>query len=72
MAGPREFRHTMSTMLNGLAGRGFTLLGFYENTGPNPTAEPGTWDHFFLVCAPWVSMWMRKDKSYTDFADENG
>jgi SAM-dependent methyltransferase len=58
--GPREFRHILSTMLNSLLGRGFTFLGLYEDAAPDPDAEPGTWDHYLLVCAPLVSMWLRK------------
>jgi SAM-dependent methyltransferase len=61
MQGPREFRHTMSTLLNGLIGRGFTLLGFYEDTDPDPKAEPGSWEHFLYICSPWESIWLRKE-----------
>ena len=29
--GPREFNHTLSTVINGLIGRGFTLMGLWED-----------------------------------------
>lgn len=57
--GPREFRHTLSTVLNGLAGRGFTLLGLWEETSPDPSAQPGTWDHYMTYCPPWMNLWAR-------------
>ena len=41
--------------INGLAGRGYTVLGFYEDPAPDPNPAPGSWEHFFLVCAPWHS-----------------
>jgi SAM-dependent methyltransferase len=57
--GPREFRHTLSTVLNGLSKRGFVFLGLWEEESPNPQAEPGTWDHFLSFCPPWFHLWMR-------------
>lgn len=59
IVGPREFRHTLSTVLNGLAGRGFTLLGLWEETSPDPAAEPGTWEHYMAFCPPWMNLWAR-------------
>ena len=58
--GPREFRHTLSTLLNGLIGRGFTLLGFYEDDLLDLDAEPGSWEHYLSVTAPWENIWLRK------------
>jgi SAM-dependent methyltransferase len=55
--GPREFRHTMSTLLNGLAGHGFVLLRFWEDTGKDPDAEPGTWQHLKSVAPPFIGFW---------------
>jgi len=55
--GPREFCHSLSTILNGLAGRGFVLLGLWEGPDPDPLAEPGTWGHFTSFCPPWISVW---------------
>lgn len=65
--GPREFRHTLSTIFNGLAGRGFCLLGFWEDTGtstgfwekPAEPPRPGSWEHYMQVVAPYLNMWFR-------------
>ena len=55
--GPREFQHTLGPLLTMLAGLGFNLKGMWErpNDG-DPTADPGTWDHFISVLPPWL--WM--------------
>jgi SAM-dependent methyltransferase len=53
--GPREFRHTLSTLLNGLIEHGFVLLGAWEETTSQRDPEPGTWEHFKLVAAPWLT-----------------
>jgi SAM-dependent methyltransferase len=57
--GPHEYRHTLATMINGLARRSFIILGLWEDTGSNPNAEPGTWDHYMAVAAPYFSVWTR-------------
>jgi SAM-dependent methyltransferase len=64
--GPREFRHTLSTMLNGLSGQGFRLIALHEERSMDPGAapaeglEPGSWEHFLSVAAPWINLWMTK------------
>jgi SAM-dependent methyltransferase len=55
--GPREFRHTMSTLLNGMAERGFVLLRFWEDTGDDPNAAPGTWEHLKSIAPPFIGFW---------------
>ena len=55
--GPREFRHTMSTLINGMAGHGFVLLRFWEDTGKDSTAEPGTWEHLKSIAPPFIGFW---------------
>jgi SAM-dependent methyltransferase len=55
--GPKEFRHTLSTLLNGLIKQGFMILCMTEDTGDDPDAEPGTWQHFMAVAAPWLHFW---------------
>jgi 2-polyprenyl-3-methyl-5-hydroxy-6-metoxy-1,4-benzoquinol methylase len=55
--GPREFRHTLSTLLNGLIDRGFRLLHLEEQTGDQPDPIPGSWPHYLLVTAPYLSLW---------------
>jgi SAM-dependent methyltransferase len=55
--GPREFRHTMSTLINGMAGLGFVLLRYWEDTGSDPNAEPGTWEHLKSIAPPFIGFW---------------
>jgi hypothetical protein len=55
--GPREFRHTLSTLLNGLITRGFVLLRLGEATEGDPAAEPGTWEHYLAVITPYLDLW---------------
>lgn len=61
VAGPREFNHTLSTVLNGLIGRGFTLLGLWEEMPEaDAAAAPGTWSHFVTVAPPYFTLWARR------------
>jgi SAM-dependent methyltransferase len=55
--GPKEFRHRLSTVLNSLIEQGFILRHVWEDTGKNPQAEPGTWDHFMAFTAPFLTFW---------------
>jgi SAM-dependent methyltransferase len=55
--GPREFRHTLSKIVNTLCGQGFVVLGIWEEDDGDPNAEPGTWPHFKAIAAPWLSLW---------------
>jgi SAM-dependent methyltransferase len=55
--GPREFRHALSTLLNGLARRGFILLHFVEDHAGDPGATPGTWEHYLGVVVPFLTLW---------------
>jgi 2-polyprenyl-3-methyl-5-hydroxy-6-metoxy-1,4-benzoquinol methylase len=54
---PREFRHTLGTLLNGLARRGFVLLRFNEEVGDNANPEPGSWDHYMAVTVQYLNLW---------------
>jgi SAM-dependent methyltransferase len=68
--GPREFRHTLSTVLNGLIRRGFVLRGLWEDMlgdpdkptapgeAPTPPA-PGSWDHYLSVAPMALILWAR-------------
>ena len=55
--GPREFRHTLSAIVNTLVGLGFVILGIWEEDDGDPNAEPGSWPHFKAIAAPWLSLW---------------
>lgn len=57
--GPREFRHTLGGITNGLIGRGFRLDGLFEDNHGDAAAAPGTWDHFKRWGAPWITMLWR-------------
>jgi ubiquinone/menaquinone biosynthesis C-methylase UbiE len=56
---PREFRHTLSTLISGLVEQGFVIqhVSDYSGFNPDPNAEPGTWDHFVSIAPPWLSFW---------------
>jgi SAM-dependent methyltransferase len=58
--GPREFRHTLSTIVNTLIQNGFLILGLWEDaeqSRPDPNAEPGTWEHYIAVAPPFLRLW---------------
>jgi SAM-dependent methyltransferase len=53
---PREYRHTLSTVVNGLLEHGFSIrrLADRPSIHPDDAAMPGTWDHFVSVAPPWL------------------
>lgn len=59
IAGPQEFRQTLSTLLNGLFDQRFIVLRVKEimADAADINAAPGTWDHFTAVMPPWLSLW---------------
>ena len=56
---PREYRHTLSTVVNGLAAHGFVIrhLSDTMDLSHDEQAEPGTWDHFVAFAPPWLAIW---------------
>lgn len=54
---PREFRHTLSSVLNRLAERNFVIRGLWEKTSDETTAVPGSWEHFIRFAPPWLTFW---------------
>jgi len=56
---PREYRHTLSTVINGLVAHGFVIRHLSDTLGmhPDAQAEPGTWDHFNAFAPPWLAVW---------------
>lgn len=59
---PQEFKHTLSTVLNGLTKRGFKLIKFDEHIGTDYESEPGTWEHYISIAPPWFFLWAIKDR----------
>ena len=59
IAPPREYRHTLSSLINGLVAAGFVIqhLSDYTDFYPDPDAEPGTWNHFTAIAPPWLTFW---------------
>ncbi|MCA9884474.1 MAG: class I SAM-dependent methyltransferase [Anaerolineae bacterium] len=57
--GPREFIHTVSTVVNGLIGRGFEILGLWEEEKGDPLAEPGSWEYLKALAPHNISLWSR-------------
>jgi SAM-dependent methyltransferase len=67
--GPHEYRHTLSTLVNGFVRCGLRILGCWEHAGdddeangsffrpPDPDAKPGTWAHFKSIAPPWLTFW---------------
>ena len=58
--GPREFRHTLGTLVNGLIQRGFELQGLWEQDFGDAQAQPGTWEHFKAYAPPWLIIWAQR------------
>ena len=54
--GPHEFMHTFSMMINTLVHSGFIMLGIKEGPAGDPSAEPGSWEHFLTVLPPFVAL----------------
>ena len=57
VVGPREFRHKLSTVVNGLISLGFSVLGLWESKDGDADAEPGTWEHLQAVAPPYLTLW---------------
>ncbi len=55
--GPKEFRHTLSTLINGMISEGFIILGTWEDTGEEETPKPGTWGHYMKIAPPYLTFW---------------
>jgi ubiquinone/menaquinone biosynthesis C-methylase UbiE len=57
----REYRQTLSKLLNSLTELGFSLLHLSDSkhTNPDINAEPGTWDHRNAIAPAWLAFWMR-------------
>jgi 2-polyprenyl-3-methyl-5-hydroxy-6-metoxy-1,4-benzoquinol methylase len=58
--GPREYRHSLSTIINGLISNDFIIKGFWEKVGAELSPETGSWEHFMKVAPPWLTIWAQK------------
>jgi SAM-dependent methyltransferase len=56
---PREYRHTLSTVVNGLIEQGFIIqhLSDTSDMHPDVSAEPGSWNHLVAYAPPWLTFW---------------
>jgi SAM-dependent methyltransferase len=59
---PREYRHTLGRLVNGLIAAGFAIdhLSDGVDCHPDPAAPPGTWDHFVAFAPPWLGFWAHR------------
>jgi SAM-dependent methyltransferase len=61
---PREYRHTLASIVNGLAAVGLTIehLDDRWHQEVDPDAEPGSWAHLVTVGPPWLALWARTSR----------
>jgi len=57
---PQEYRHTLSSVLNGLIQRNFEILNIKEETNEAENAAPGSWEHYQSCAPPWLYLISRK------------
>jgi SAM-dependent methyltransferase len=55
--GPHEFRHTLGTLVNGLIGRGFRLLGLWEEALGDVHAESGSYAQMLAYAPRDLVLW---------------
>jgi hypothetical protein len=54
---PREYRQTLSRLVNGLLKEGFLLSRINEIMSETSDSTPGSWDHFTSIAPPWIKFW---------------
>lgn len=62
IASPYEYVHSLSAVVNSLADHGFVILRAREDVGDATDGvepEPGSWQHFMRVVAPYLTFWTR-------------
>lgn len=57
---PQEYRHTMSTIMNGLITRGLAIINYQEEVGSAYEGQPGTWEHYKTCLPPWIYLLSKK------------
>ena len=60
VGGPREWRHGLGTVVNGLIARGFEIRGLWESISDAADPEPGTWAHCETIAPPWLTLWAER------------
>ncbi|MFK7923534.1 MAG: class I SAM-dependent methyltransferase [Bacteroidia bacterium] len=60
LASPQEYRHTLSTVLNGLIQRGLEIRSFKEETASGEGEVPGSWEHYKSCAPPWLYLISQK------------
>ena len=57
--GPREFRHTLETLVNGMIELGLNVVKVREfrDNDSDAVLEPGTWEHFKSIAPPYLTFW---------------
>jgi SAM-dependent methyltransferase len=63
--GPREYKHTLGTLINGLIEQGFIIQRVLEDCPcqPDITAVPGTPEHFLAIVPQQLRFWTIYDRS---------
>jgi SAM-dependent methyltransferase len=61
---PQEYRHRMSTIINGLISRGLEIISYKEEVGSAFESKPGTWDHYKSCAPPWIYILSKKKKAH--------
>lgn len=58
----REYRHTLSDIVNGLVQSGLNIYRLYEQHFGEPDFQqpPGTSEHFTAVLPPWIIFWAKR------------
>jgi len=56
---PRDFNHTLSTVINGLIGRGFSITGLWELGALDHNAAPGSWEHMQSIMPQYLMVVVR-------------
>jgi SAM-dependent methyltransferase len=57
--GAREFRHSLSTLINGLIAQRLQILHIREWPTGDAGAEPGSFEHLAAHAPPWLTIWAR-------------
>jgi SAM-dependent methyltransferase len=57
--GPREWRHSLKTVIGGLVEAGFVITSLLEFPIGDPASQPGTWEHFTAFVPPWLRLTAR-------------